>query len=276
MSFRITILCDNSVGPVLSSLGEHGFAALVEWPGGSLLFDTGQGATLLHNAHAMGRDLAKVPRVALSHGHYDHSGGLLPLLQACGPKEVLAHPAVFTPRYRKRDTGEAIAIGIPQGEEELQRAGARFDLSADFRPLATDLFLTGEVPRLTPFETGDRGLYRDPAGTRPDTFDDDQSLVIRTPRGLVLLLGCCHAGLINTLTHAVAHSGMEEVHAVIGGTHLGFSSPQQLAETLKALRRFRVRKLCPGHCTGFGASARLMAEFPEGFHPAAVGYTIEV
>jgi 7,8-dihydropterin-6-yl-methyl-4-(beta-D-ribofuranosyl)aminobenzene 5'-phosphate synthase len=276
MSFRITILCDNTVGPVLGTLGEHGFAALVEWPGGSLLFDTGQGSTLLHNAARMGRDLERVPRVALSHGHYDHAGGLLPLLQACGPKEVLAHPAVFSRRWRKRDTGEAVAIGIPQDEEELQRAGARFDLSREFRSIGPDLFLTGEVPRVTPFETGDHGLFTDPEGAAPDTFADDQSLVLRSPRGLVLLLGCCHAGLINTLTHVVGHSGTDEVYAVIGGTHLGFSSPVQLEETVKALRRFRVRKLCPSHCTGFNAATRLMGEFPQGFHQAAVGYTLEV
>jgi 7,8-dihydropterin-6-yl-methyl-4-(beta-D-ribofuranosyl)aminobenzene 5'-phosphate synthase len=276
MPFRITILCDNTVGPVSGTLGEHGFAALVEWDGGSLLFDTGQGATLLHNATRMGRNLEQTPRVVLSHGHYDHGGGLFPLLHACGPKELLAHPAVFSPRYRKRDRDEVVEIGLPRNREELRRAGARFDLSSEFRDVGPDLFLTGEVPRSTSFETGDQGLFLDRDGTQPDLFCDDQSLIIRTGKGLVLLLGCCHAGLINTLTHAVSACGGEQVYAVIGGTHLGFSSPEQLEETIKALRRFGVRKLCPGHCTGFMASVRLLKEFPEGFHQAAVGYTLEV
>lgn len=276
MPFRITILCDNTVGPVIGTLGEHGFSALVEWDDGSLLFDTGQGTTLLHNAARMGKDLERTPRVVLSHGHYDHTSGLLPLLHACGPKEVLAHPGIFTPRYRKRDEGEAIPIGIPQDREELRQAGALFNLCTSFRPIGTDLFLTGEVPRVTPFETGDKGLFLDTEGETPDLFADDQSLVVKTPKGLLLLLGCCHSGLINTLTHAISRCGDERVYGVIGGTHLGFSGPEQFEETLKALRRFGVRKLCPSHCTGFSASARLMREFPEGFHHAAVGYTLEV
>ena len=95
MSCRITILCDNSVGPLSGTLGEHGFAALVERSDGALLFDTGQGDTLLHNAFRMNRDLHKVGKVALSHGHYDHTGGLLPLLRNCGGKEIFAHQGVF-------------------------------------------------------------------------------------------------------------------------------------------------------------------------------------
>jgi 7,8-dihydropterin-6-yl-methyl-4-(beta-D-ribofuranosyl)aminobenzene 5'-phosphate synthase len=276
MTFRITILCENTVGPVLSTLGEHGFAALVEWQGGSLLFDTGQGRTLLHNARCINRDLSRLDGVALSHGHYDHAGGLLPLLREHGPRQVFAHPGVFTPRYRLRDTGEPVAIGLPASEEELRGAGATFSLAKGYREILPGIFLTGEVPRRTEFEKGDTGLYTDPEGRLPDIFPDDQSLVIPTERGLVLLLGCCHAGLVNTLEHAREQSGDERVYCVMGGTHLGFSSPEQLEETVKGLRRFRVDKLCPSHCTGFAGTVRLMREFPGGFHPAAVGYSLEV
>ncbi len=276
MTYRITILCDNSVGPLAGTLGEHGFAALVEGEGGSLLFDTGQGETLLHNALRMNKDLHRVGIVALSHGHYDHTGGLLPLLRSCGEKDVLAHPALFGRRYRVKDTGESFSIGIPYDEAYLRGAGARFSLAAGFRELAPGIFLTGEVPRETGFETGDSGLYCDESGCVFDAVRDDQSLVIRTEKGLVLVLGCCHAGIVNTITHARQQTGVPGIYAVIGGTHLGFSSPNQLEETVAALRECRIQKILGGHCTGFAASARLLREFPGQFHPAHVGYTLEV
>lgn len=276
MNCRITIICDNTVGPLGGALGEHGFAALVEWPEGSLLFDTGQGETLLYNAMRMKRDLHGVARVALSHGHCDHTGGLMPLLRCCGGKEIFAHPGVFTRRYRVRDSGESIAIGIPCDEAYLRGLGGRFNLSADFREIAPNIFLTGAVPRLTVFESGDAGLCCDERGCEPDPVTDDQTLVVKTARGLVLLFGCCHAGLINTIEHARRETGINEVYALIGGTHLGFSSPHQLDETVRELKIYGIRKISAGHCTGFAAAARLLKEFPGQFHPAQVGYTLEI
>lgn len=276
MTCRITILCDNSVGPLSGTLGEHGFAALVEWDGGSLLFDTGQGETLLHNAVRMNRDLHRLDMVALSHGHYDHTGGLLPLLRHCGGMDIFAHPALFSRRYRVKDTGESIPIGIPYDEAFLRGLGGRFNFGERFREIAPGIFLTGEVPRQSPFERGDSGLCCDEAGCAADPLADDQSLVLRTGKGLVLVLGCCHAGLVNTIEHARRATGVAEIHAVIGGTHLGFCAPAQLDETIRALRSYNIRRISPGHCTGFAAAARLAREFPGQFHPAQVGYTLEI
>ncbi|RNC70699.1 MAG: MBL fold metallo-hydrolase [Desulfuromonadales bacterium] len=276
MKYRITILCDNTVGPLSGTIGEHGFAALVEWEGDALLFDTGQGDTLLRNAQRMAKDLHRVRQVVLSHGHYDHAGGLWQLLRICGGKEIFAHPGIFAPRYRVKDTGDALSIGIPYPEEFLIGQGARFSFSDRFREIGPGIFLTGEVPRTTPFEVGDTGLYCDAAGCAVDPIRDDQSLVIRTERGLVLLLGCCHAGLVNTIEHAREATGVGEVHAVIGGTHLGFCGNAQLEETVKALRGYDVRKILGSHCTGFHAAARLAQEFPGRFQQACVGYTVEI
>jgi len=276
MPYRITILCDNTVGALSGTIGEHGFAALAEWDGGSILFDTGQGEALLHNALRRNRDLHRVGHVTLSHGHYDHTGGLLPLLRNCGGKEIFAHPAVFSRRYRVKDTGESTSIGIPYREEFLRGLGGRFSLSDRFREIAKGIFMTGEVPRKNPFEVGDAGQFCDDAGSMPDRVRDDQSLVIVSERGLVLLLGCCHAGVINSIDYAMEKTGVENVYAVIGGTHLGFSDPNRLDETVRALRGYRIKKICPGHCTGFAASARLFREFPGQFHPAHVGFTIEI
>jgi 7,8-dihydropterin-6-yl-methyl-4-(beta-D-ribofuranosyl)aminobenzene 5'-phosphate synthase len=275
VSRRITILCDNTVGPMSGTLGEHGFAALVEGEGDPLLFDTGQGETLLYNAQRLNRDLHRVGRVVLSHGHWDHTGGLRALLSSCGPKEILAHPGVFARRYRVRENG-SVAVGIPYSEDFLAGIGARYDFSTGFREVAPGIFLTGEVPRTAPFEKGDAGLCCDDAGCRPDLLPDDQSLAAVTPRGLVILVGCCHAGVINTIRYCIEKTGIPEIRAVIGGTHLSFCSHEQLEETVRGLRELRVHKIYGSHCTGFPASARLSREFPGHFHPAAVGFTLEI
>lgn len=277
MKGRITILCENSVGPLSGTLGEHGFSALIEPSDGApLLFDTGQGLTLLHNARCMNKDLSRVGDVVISHGHYDHAGGLKPLLEMCGAKRVYGHPSVFCPRYRVKDTGECHPISFPASREELEAAGAVFDLSSEFRAIAPGIYLTGEVPRVTGFETGDQGLYRDCTGQELDDTPDDQSLVLETEKGLVLVLGCCHAGLVNTVEHVAYMTGRRDIHAVIGGTHLGFCSQEQIGKTVAALRTLGIKKLAASHCTGFAASARLSRELPNEFQTAMVGYTVEV
>lgn len=277
MSVRITVLCDNSVGPVSGTLGEHGFAALIEREGQEpLLFDTGQGLTLLHNAKRLRKDLAKVRKVIISHGHYDHAGGLMPLLKESGGREVFAHDGIFAPRHRVKDTGDCYPIGIPFERAAFEEAGATFNLSTSFREITPGIMLTGEVPRATGFEAGDQGLFCDCSGQEVDSTPDDQSLVIETGRGLVILLGCCHAGLVNTLEHIAYQSGRRDVYAVIGGTHLGFCGQEQLEKTIEAIRRAGVRKLAVSHCTGFAAAARLSRELPREFQLAMVGYTLEI
>lgn len=276
MNYRITILCENAVGPISGTLGEHGFSALIEWQDGSLLWDTGQGFTLLHNAQRINRNLHSLQHVALSHGHYDHSGGLLPLLRTCGPKQVFGHPDIFTPRYRHKDTGESLSLGMPYPKEYLEGQGARFDLCDQYREILPGIFLTGHVTRTTGFETGDSGLFTDTCGCNRDPFADDQSLVMVTGKGLVVLLGCCHAGLINTLEHIADKAGRRDIYAVIGGTHLGFCTAQQLDSTVQSLKSWSINKLAVSHCTGFDAAARLKQEFPAVFQSAQVGYTITV
>ncbi|MBJ6801293.1 MBL fold metallo-hydrolase [Geomonas propionica] len=275
MICRIRVLCDNTAGAISGTLGEHGFAALVQAGDQPLLFDTGGGHTLLHNAQRMNVDLKSVDQVVLSHGHYDHAGGLWPLLQAAGPKRILAHPGVFTRRYVLRE-GSTRSVGIPYSEDFLTGLGASFSYSDAFREVMPGVFLTGEVPRATSYEEGDAGLFCDEAGCQRDQVTDDQSLVIVTEKGLLLLLGCCHAGVVNTLELARERTGVEQVYGVVGGCHLAFSSQPQIDATIKALKRYGLKKICPGHCTGFHAAARLATAFPGGFKPMQVGYVLEV
>jgi 7,8-dihydropterin-6-yl-methyl-4-(beta-D-ribofuranosyl)aminobenzene 5'-phosphate synthase len=224
----------------------------------------------------MNKDLSCLTGVVISHGHYDHAGGLLPLLLEYSPLPVYGHPAIFRGRNRVKDTGECHPIGIPHSREVLEAAGAEFNLSADFREIAPGMFLTGEVPRVTAFETGDQGLFCECTGQEIDTTPDDQSLVLDTEKGLIVLMGCCHAGLVNTLEHVAYAMGKKDVYAVIGGTHLGFCGQEQLEMTISTLKLRGIRKVAASHCTGFAASARLSREMPKEFQTALVGYSLEV
>lgn len=276
MKFRITVVCENSVGKISGTLGEHGFAVLVEPESGeSLLFDTGQGATLLHNARRMNKDLSSVRLVAISHGHYDHAGGLMSLLKETGPKKIYGHPAIFSYRCRKKDNDSLIDIGLPYSRAELEVVGAEFDLASEFRQIAPGIYLSGEVPRKNSFEEGDVGLYTDTGASNIDRVPDDQSLILETEKGLVVILGCCHAGLINTLDHIENIWQKRNIYAVVGGTHLGFCHRDQLDQTVKQLAERQISKLAVSHCTGFYASTRLFNEMPKQLQVAMVGYTLE-
>lgn len=224
----------------------------------------------------MNKDLTMVGSVVISHGHFDHSGGLVPLLQRIGSRTVLAHPGVFTERFARRDSGESYPVGLKLSRDDYEACGAKFDLSAEYRQIAGGVFLTGEVPRLTPYEKGDQGLFCGSTNPVIDATPDDQSMVIETQKGLVILLGCCHAGLINTLEWIIQKSGRRDIYGIIGGTHLGFCDQNQLEMTIKAIKGYGIRKLAVSHCTGFAAAARLSREFARQFQSAMVGFTLEI
>lgn len=275
MKFRLTILCENSVGKPGRAVGEHGFACLVETPTRTLLFDTGQGLGLQVNSRELELDLAAVDGIVLSHGHYDHGDGLPAALALTGPSPIYTHPDLFVPRFW-RSPFELRAIGLTPTQSELETQGADFDFDREFRQLAPGVWLSGEVPRVNAFETGDPHLViRDDDAYRPDPLHDDQSLILDGREGLILLLGCAHAGIANIMHHALQKTGRNRIHAIIGGTHLGPAGDAQFSASLKALRAHGVERLAVGHCTGLGRSAQLVAEFGGRCSFAAVGSTFE-
>ncbi len=278
MDWKVTVLCENTV-PRPGLLGEHGFAAYVETPGSTFLFDTGQGYGLTANALRLRKDLRSVEKLVLSHGHFDHTGGILAFLGVHGPCDILAHPDCLGERFWQIPTGNEagpLSVGIPWREAHLTTRGARFQWVRDFTEIAPGVFLTGEVPRKTDFEAGNPGfVVRSGEDWVPDPFLDDFSIALTTSKGLVVLLGCAHAGLINILNHLMEKTGENRIHSILGGTHLGFCAESRLDRTIETLKAHEIEMLAVSHCTGQGPAARLAAEFPGKFAFAPVGYTIE-
>jgi 7,8-dihydropterin-6-yl-methyl-4-(beta-D-ribofuranosyl)aminobenzene 5'-phosphate synthase len=277
MTVRLTVPCDNAVGPQLGLLGEHGFACFIETSSGNYLFDTGQGLALLNNCRVLGKDLGTVRGVILSHGHYDHTGGLPDVLHQTGPVDVIAHPDLFCARYRSTSTHRKF-IGLPFRREHLESLGARFRLLREWTEIGPGVFVTGEIPRWSSHTAGDAGLITISAAGEevPDPLDDDLSLVIDTPCGLILLLGCAHAGLTNIVRQVRERTGRDGIYAVLGGSHLGFSGEEEFEAAVRTLEEVGAQKVGASHCTGPAAAARLHARLRDRFFFAHTGTVLEV
>jgi 7,8-dihydropterin-6-yl-methyl-4-(beta-D-ribofuranosyl)aminobenzene 5'-phosphate synthase len=277
---RLTVLCENTAGPSLGILGEHGFAAFVETDTETYLFDTGQGHAILPNAACLKKDLTAISKVCLSHGHCDHTGGLTKVLGARGPVAVHAHPGIFSERFAvlKKDHERLYkSIGMPAARSDLEARGARFIYNSAFTEVARGIYLTGEVQRLTAFEKDDpRLVIRRGQEYIQDTVPDDQSLIIDAPAGLVIVLGCAHAGLINTLNHILSHLPGRGIHTIIGGTHIGYLDEAQIEKTITHLKAFPIQRIGVSHCTGLAPAMRLLQAFADRFFFANAGTVIEV
>ncbi|MHB8104072.1 MAG: MBL fold metallo-hydrolase [Dehalococcoidales bacterium] len=265
MEIKITTLAENTAD--LGYLAEWGLSMFIEADGVNILFDTGAGIAAVHNAQLFGIDLAKVDKIVLSHGHHDHTGGLREVLAMIKkPIEVIAHPDIWAMKYGRLRKGPERYSGIPFQRELLENMGARFNLTKEPVRITDHFYTTGEIPMLSPYEEIDSGLFDKKTGEMlPDELKDDLALVIDAEYGLVVILGCAHHGIINTLKQAQKVTGKELIYAAIGGTHLLNANRDRWEKTAADLKEMGVQYLGVSHCTGFEASAYLAEQFGDHF-----------
>lgn len=270
-SVIISILADNRAAD--GFVREHGFALWIEADGMRLLFDTGRADALIPNAEKMGIQLSLTDAVILSHGHYDHTGGVAHILSQARYPHLFCHPAALRMRYSIHD-GQARNIGMPAA----QRAAAerlptgRFCASAEPFQLSRTVGITGHIPRHNSFEDTGGPFYLDPEAVRTDPIEDDLALWIKTPEGLVVCVGCAHAGIVNTLHHVIRLAGQgERIRAVIGGVHLTNASDERIACTVSALQSFAPELIIPCHCSGERAIAAMTDAFPSAVRTGHAG-----
>ena len=291
---EVTILVDNFIDSTLKSspgvcrlrdreineplLAEHGLSLWFEITRqeekSCFLLDTGSTKLAIsYNAEKMGINLKRLRGIFLSHNHKDHTTGLETVLAITGQATVFIHPYGFYTKWVK-------SMPSRLDKDRLADLGAIWRAEEGPQPMAPFLLTSGSIPRTTDFEEiiglSDRKVEKNGA-KEPEAFLDDGALVLKIKgKGLVIVTGCAHSGIINTINHCQKLGGDEKIYAVIGGFHLTQASPQRIAKTIQALREKEINYLVPLHCTGFEAMAALWQAFPENFIIPSVGTIIEL
>jgi len=247
---RITVLMEHRTARE-GLATEHGFSLWLEADETRILFDTGQSPAFAENAHRLGIDLARTDFIVLSHGHYDHSGGLETALRLAPRAQVCLHPQAGIPRYSHPPGLPLRRIGMPlESWKALQPRLEEARLCQGPLQIRPGVWLTGPVAKIHPVEHPQEAFSLDEAGLDPDRFLDDLALVMKTPAGHLLFTGCCHSGVENTLLAAEALIGSDRCLCLVGGLHLVRSEEARIEGVLESLRRHRVQAVLAGHCTG--------------------------
>jgi 7,8-dihydropterin-6-yl-methyl-4-(beta-D-ribofuranosyl)aminobenzene 5'-phosphate synthase len=259
----INIIAEDTIGFDTPFWGRFGLSMLLELSSETtemqILYDTNSAAApIIRNMNIIGKSLEDINSIFLSHCHYDHTDGLLGVLDAISrPINVIAHPEIFRPCFEINPDGIRHIGIVGQGCRDLEQKGAVFTLAKQPLNLMTGVMTTGEIERLTSFEKTE-DLYTIINGdVVRDHENDDMSLIINFPQGLVIITGCCHSGIVNTMEHAKKISGVEKIYAVVGGLHFIDASDEKIEKSIEALRE--VDWVFAGHCTGFDGIHKMSA-----------------
>jgi 7,8-dihydropterin-6-yl-methyl-4-(beta-D-ribofuranosyl)aminobenzene 5'-phosphate synthase len=266
----------------------HGLScAVTAWRGESartVLFDTGPDEAVWgRNVERLGFDVGVVDAVVLSHGHWDHAGAMLRALEmiqlANGGRAVptYVHPGMYQSRAMRAKDGTMRPFGDIPSQASLEQNGAAIVSTTEAQTILDDLFfVSGEIPRVTPFETGMQGQFRrteNGDGWQPDPLvvDERYLAVVVRGKGAVVLTACSHAGVVNVMLDARERFAGHPLHAAVGGFHLAGSNEKVIPETVASLRQFELRTIAPAHCTGWRAVNALANTFGDAVVPSAVG-----
>ena len=274
---KITVLVDNTImelipnsdlikrqsGPHKNFLAEHGFSMLIETEENKVLVDTGvTGIAMEHNLKLLGYTMDDIDVTVFSHGHNDHTGGIEKV-----KGRIIAHPDAFHERYLSPKEGVMYDLTSPQLNTEKQQV----EFHTGPVKVAKGVMLTGEVPRIHEWE--ELNVFKKKINNEliEDHVLDDQGVVINTEKGLIIIQGCSHAGIINTVEQAKKITGVEKVYCVIGGFHLIGPAEKKIDRTINEFKRLNVEKLIPIHCTGFEGIKQISLQMPEEFEYCTVG-----
>ncbi|MDH7598252.1 MAG: MBL fold metallo-hydrolase [Sedimentisphaerales bacterium] len=273
-NIRITVLVEDS-SPRLDLVAEHGLSIWVEAYGLKILFDTGQSNAFLANGRRLGIPVESADALVVSHGHYDHTGGLRYLGDMDLPSGIFLHPAALQARFRRLDGPAHKPIGMPPAaRRSIERMAEKVIYTNGPHPITRQIGITGQIPRQIPFEDVGGPFFLDPHLTRLDQVLDDQAMWIQTGKGLIVILGCAHAGVVNTIQTIKALTGFQDFRAVIGGMHLTSASTEGLEATTEALQAFDIQAIMPCHCTGPEATGFMARKLGSLVKPIATGSEI--
>ncbi|UUX91451.1 MBL fold metallo-hydrolase [Methanoplanus endosymbiosus] len=288
---KITILTENSVLFASPFSGEHGFSALVEDGESKILFDTGKTDLFAKNAELMDIDVFEPEIIAFSHGHYDHTGGILHMIHTIQEAEekgspvpdennktkVVVHPEFFRKRYARDDDGLRY-IGNPFTREDIEKY---FSVTSTSEPvkLSENIVFLGGINRIFDFEDpGDWSVYQDETGDKGftvDTIPDDTALALRTDKGIFVLTGCSHSGICSIVEQAKTAFGEEqEIIGIMGGLHLAGLPDEKIKKTGEYLRDNVKGRIYPGHCTGFDEILKLSQYCDTGY--SGIGVVLDL
>ncbi|MDD5011288.1 MAG: MBL fold metallo-hydrolase [Phycisphaerae bacterium] len=270
-----TLVEDTAQGSGL--LAEHGISFWVEYGNNKILFDTGQSGIIVKNAQILGIDLSQADAIVISHGHYDHTGGLEPVLNIAKKAKIYLHPNATGKKYSYRG-GSSRFIGIAGGIKKIIESHAdtnKVIWTKEPAEIFKGLSVTGQIPRTNDFEIDENEFFLDEHARDHDELPDDQALFFNIENGLVVVFGCAHAGVINTLDYITKITGVKNVHTIMGGFHLVGSGKTKMSKVIDNLERFGVQRIGPGHCTGAEASLEFRIAYPKRCFMCSVGSICE-
>lgn len=271
---NITVLSENTAPLKGDLIAECGLSFLLEVDDFTILFDTGRNISVCYNAQYLGIDLNKINKIVLSHSHSDHTGGLREVLMRMYKNksiEVIAHPDIWVTRFKISEGKRAKFKGIPFQKDELESIGANFSLNSRETWIGDKIVVSGEIPMQTDFEgnneneEGEKRYILKNNEYVEDQVADDQAIFIKSEKGLVIVTGCAHRGIVNTILHARKITGMNKVYAVIGGAHLLNATNERITKTIDFFKEYSIEKIGLCHCTGFKAISLIYNQFPEKF-----------